>query len=631
MRNCVHGRAVARAMGLTAATVATLLAGTAAVAQQAPAAKDSTIRMSQLGFERAGPKIATIVDPATRPLPWRVVDAGGKTVASGNTEVFGRDAASGDHVHIARFQSLQAEGTGYRLIVGAQQSRAFAIAERPYARLKYDALSYFYHNRAGEPLLPAYVARPDLARPAGNPKEIAACFAGKDMAGTTWPGCGYRLDVTGGWYDAGDFGKYVVNGGIAAWTLLNAYERAEALKSPGRAAFADGRVRIPENRNGVNDLLDEARHEVEFMLEMQIPDGQTAEVPVGPSKPGAPVTLTKIDAGGMVHHKVHGAHWTAFPSRPGDDTQPRFLYPPSTAATLNLAAVGAQSARIWRTIDPAFATVCFDAAQRAFKAALHHRDIYTTGSFDGGGAYGDTDVSDEFYWATAELFTTTGNPAYLTALRTSSYALGGPTSGKSATGDPNFANTAALGSITLATVPNKLPPEDLAKVRANLTAAAADYLRQAGTQGYGVPRTGDNYDWGSNSGLLNRAMILALAFDFTGDWNYRNGVLQVLDYVLGRNPMDRSYVTGEGERPALNPHHRAWAVSLNPAYPAPPPGAIVGGPNSTAMVDPVAKTMQGTCTGQTCWRDDAGAYALNEVAINWNAPLFWVAAFIDDR
>ena len=113
MRNCVHGRAVARAMGLTAATVATLLAGTAAVAQQAPAAKDSTIRMSQLGFERAGPKIATIVDPATRPLPWRVVDAGGKTVASGNTEVFGRDAASGDHVHIARFQSLQAEGTGY--------------------------------------------------------------------------------------------------------------------------------------------------------------------------------------------------------------------------------------------------------------------------------------------------------------------------------------------------------------------------------------------------------------------------------------------------------------------------------------------------------------------------------------
>ena len=45
-------------------------------------------------------------------------------------------------------------------------------------------------------------------------------------------GCDYTLDVTGGWYDAGDHGKYVVNGGISAWTMLNQYERALAATGP---------------------------------------------------------------------------------------------------------------------------------------------------------------------------------------------------------------------------------------------------------------------------------------------------------------------------------------------------------------------------------------------------------------
>lgn len=613
---------------LTAIGVATAMVAAPATAQTPPA---GTVQMSQVGFERGGPKVATVVDRATRPLPWHVVDAAGKTVAEGRSEVFGRDEASGNHVHIVRFSTVQTEGKGYRLIVGDHESRPFVIDEHPHARLKYDALAYFYANRAGEPLLARYLARPDLARPAGNPDEKATCFSGRDSAGTVWPGCSYTLDVTGGWYDAGDFGKYVVNAGISVWTLLNAYERAEALQSPGRAAFADGKGRIPGSGNGVNDLLDEARHEIEFMLRMQIPEGTQAQLPVGPVKPGVPATLTTVDAGGMVHHKVHGAKWSGFPLRPGEDKQPRYLYPASTAATLNLAAVGAQCARVWRTIDPAFAARCMTAARAAFKAALRNRDIRTTASFDGGGPYGDDDVSDEFYWATAELYATTRNPAYLTALRTSRYMLGGPNSGASATGDMDFAHTAALGSITLATVPGALSTDDLVTVRANLTRAAADYLRQSTTQGYGVPRTGSNYDWGSNSGLLNRAIVMALAFDYTGDWNYRNGVIQVLDYVLGRNPLDQSYVTGYGDRPVVNPHHRAWAHSLDASYPAPPPGAVSGGPNSTNMADDVAKTMRGKCVGQTCWRDALQAYALNEVAINWNAPLLWVSAFIDDR
>ena len=589
------------------------------------------VQMSQVGFETQGPKTATVPDNAARPLPWRVVDRAGAVVAQGVSKVFGQDAASGKSVHTVDFQSLQTDGEGYRLIVGSHESRPFSILQHPHARLKYDALAYFYQNRAGVPILAEHVARPDLARAAGHAQEVAACFSGADTAGVVWPGCDYTLDVTGGWYDAGDHGKYVVNGGISVWMLLNAYERAMVLKGPSADAFADGKADIPEAGNGVNDLLDEARYQIEFLLKMQIPDGVKAKVPVGAQAPGQPLTLTEIDASGMVHHKVHDAQWTGLPLAPADDPQPRLLYPPSTAATLNLAAVGAQCARIWRDIDPAFARQCLTASQRAFRAALRNRDVRASPNFAGGGAYGDEDFSDEFYWATAELLATTRNPAYLTALKTSSYYLGGPLSGKSATGDPGFSWTASLGSLTLATVPDVLAAEDLVTVRANIVAAARAYVDEGYGQGYGLPVAGTKYEWGSNGALMSRAVILGSAFDYTGDWNYRNAVIASLDYILGRNPMDRSYVTGYGDRPVQNPHHRFWALQANPVYPMPPAGALSGGPNNQAMIDDVAKTLVGKCAAQTCWADDIQAYALNEVAINWNAPLVWVATFIDDH
>src|SRR3546814_9062670 len=71
----------------------------------------------------------------------------------------------------------------------------------------------------------------------------------------------------------------------------------------------------------------------------------------------------------LAFHKVADEHWTALPMPPQDDPERRVLFPPSTAATLNLAATAAQCARIWRGIDPAFSARCLDAAKRAFAAA----------------------------------------------------------------------------------------------------------------------------------------------------------------------------------------------------------------------------------------------------------------------
>ncbi|WP_283843813.1 glycoside hydrolase family 9 protein [Brevundimonas albigilva] len=128
---------------------------------------------------------------------------------------------------------------------------------------------------------------------------------------------------------------------------------------------------------------------------------------------------------------------------------------------------------------------------------------------------------------------------------------------------------------------------------------------------------------------MNRAMILGLAHDFTGEPAFRQGVVDSLDYLLGRNPLDQSYVSGWGERPMRHPHHRFWAAGSGPGWPEPPAGALSGGPNNTAMSDEIARPMRGHCAPLACWADHIDAYALNEVAINWNAPLVWVAAFVD--
>ena len=75
-------------------------------------------------------------------------------------------------------------------------------------------------------------------------------------------------------------------------------------------------------------------------------------------------------------------------------------------------------------------------------------------------------------------------------------------------------------------------------------------------------------------------MMLGLAHDFTNDSKYLNGVAMGMDYLMGRNPLDQSYVTGWGDRPLENPYHRFWCNQANPKYPVPPPGILSGGPNS---------------------------------------------------
>ncbi|MFK0096679.1 glycoside hydrolase family 9 protein [Streptomyces sp. NPDC091040] len=571
----------------------------------------SPVRVNQVGYLPKGPKTGTLVTDATDPLPWALKAADGTTVASGTTEPGGEDPTSRQNVQTFDFSDATATGDGFTIEADGQVSEPFSIRADLYDSLRSDALAYFYQNRSGI-AIDADLVGEEYARPAGH-LGVAPNKGDTDVP--CQPGvCDYRLDVRGGWYDAGDHGKYVVNGGIAVAELMDTYERTLTADGAEAAELGDGALRVPEHGNDVPDILDEARWELEFLMRMQVPAGQPLA--------------------GMAHHKVHDANWTGIPMRPELDPEQRELHPPTTAATLNLAATAAQCARLYAPFDAEFAAQCRTAAEAAWAAAKAHPAVYASPADGvGGGTYEDNDVSDEFYWAAAELFTTTGKDTYRQALLDSPLH-GDVDAAFPADGGMWWGGTAGLGVLTLATVPNDLTAAQLADVRNVVTTAADQYEAQTEDQLYGVPYApkDQNYTWGSNSQVLNNMIVLATAADLTGKTGYRDAVLRGADYLFGRNPLNQSYVTGYGERYSQNQHHRFWAHESDPSLPHPPAGSLAGGPNLTAPTsgDPEAAAKLKGCAAAMCYLDDNGSYATNEVAVNWNAPLAYIASYLDD-
>jgi endoglucanase len=388
---------------------------------------------------------------------------------------------------------------------------------------------------------------------------------------------------------------------------MSTFERSKVAPTGTPAAFADGTLGLPESGNGVPDVLDEARWELEFLLSMQVPAG----------KPLA----------GMAHHKVHDDNWTGLPLLPNLDPQPRHLHKPSTAATLNLAAAAAQCARLFAPYDAAFAQRCLTAARTAWDAAKANPAIYATvADGTGGGAYDDDFVDDEFYWAAAELYLTTGERKYADAIHAS------PLHNADVFRPEGFdwKWTGALGRLELATIPNGLP--ERAAIRASVVAGAQKYLDTLTAHPYGLPYDPPSglFDWGSNNLVLNNMVVIATAYDISGDEKYRDGVLEGFNYVLGRNALNQSYVTGYGENASHNQHSRWYSHQLNAALPNPPVGSLSGGPNSSIQ-DPIAQSLLQGCAPQFCYIDDIESWSTNELTINWNSPLSWISAFVADQ
>ncbi len=587
----------------------------------------SDIMTNQLGYFADMKKRATLLSDDSSPVDFELIDANGSSVYSGKSEPKGFDEDSGDNVHVLDFSDFTELGTYHLEAEDGAVSREFNIGNGElYSYMLYDALNYFYQNRSGIDIEQPFILSGDsssLMRAAGHSPDMATVEQ-------TWgySGSSGTIDVTGGWYDAGDHGKYVVNGGISLWTMQNQYEIAK--KNGYDDVYSD--LSIPEKQNEYPDILDEARYEMEWMFKMMVQDGEYAN---------------------MVYHKVHDIKWTALALAPADDMEERIIKPPTTAATLNLAACAAQAYRLWKDIDPQFAKQCLTNAQAAYDAAKAHPDMYAPlDESVGGGPYGDDDASDEFYWAACELFISSGDAQSIGG-HDSDYYMNDMTSSEhymkvdtrlsggedvDSVGSFNWSHTAALGNMSLALNTSLLDSSAVQSLTDNMKKAADYYVGLTEEQGYGQPYgqstisnviSEKGYTWGSNSFVMNNNMIMAYAFELTGQQTYLDGVISGMDYILGRNPMDYSYVTGYGAHAVENPHHRWWSYQADQSFPQAPSGVLVGGPNS-GMQDPWVRGSgwkMGEIAPAKCYMDNIEAWSVNECTINWNAPLAWVSAY----
>jgi endoglucanase len=570
-----------------AAVIALSIAAvTASARAQAPAAP--AIHLSQIGFLPNGPKVAVITGASA--TTFAVVGAErGDTVLRGTLTPPKPWALSGeDDIRRADFGTLRRSGR-YRLVVRGVAPAEFEIGTMRVHDLAVATLKAFYYQRTAIPLEPKFAGR--WARAAGHPDT--AVLVHPSAASASRP-AGTRISSPLGWYDAGDYNKYIVNSGITTYTLLLIAEQY-----PRYAAAL--RTNIPESGNALPDVLDEALFNVRWMRTMQDP------------------------ADGGVYHKLTNAVFDPFIA-PNAATEPRYVVQKSTAAALDFAAVMAQASRVVSAYPrelPRLADSLRAEAIAAWRWARQHPDsLYdqnrinraTTPQIETG-TYGDRRVGDELRWAAAELYSTT---------KQDSFELATPAIAGDSVDVPSWSSVGTLALVTLAGHARELPLAEAAKATQSLVRLADSLRAVADSTAYGIAmgRRAD-FVWGSSAVAANQGFVLVQAYRLTRDTSYLRAAAANLDYLLGRNPTGYSFVTGFGAKTPMFPHHR---LSASDTVVAPIPGLLVGGPNPG---------QQDKCAGYPSslpalsYIDVQCSYASNEIAINWNAPIAYLAAAID--
>jgi len=579
----------------------------------------SNIRLNQLGFAPDQEKTATIVwsDTVHRtPYTIFILNEAGDTVWSGNPSPVTHNPVSQKPCQIVDFSELREPGT-YTLCVTNDKCQIsnvkFQIGERPYRELTRAALRAFYHQRASmateEPYAEGY------ARPAGHPDDRVLVHA---SAATAERPEGTVISSPGGWYDAGDYNKYIVNSGYTMGVWLMAYEMNKAYFDTLNLNIPESRNPSPVTGNRIPDMLSEAMYNIRWMMTMQ-------------------------DLDGGVYHKLTTPNFEKF-IRPDQCKQPRYVVMKTTAATLDFAATMALAARVYAEYDPDFCAQAKTAAEKAYQWALANPAIYydqpkmnaqfaSTSCPIGAknaqfkpeittGAYDDFDVNDEFYWAELELYLLTGDESYKTNVATHAMAIA-DTLAKAG----KWYQPAVWGNVTeLAYL--ELLLQGKTDVDA-LVAYLEPYMDEVETSVFHSPYGNRESDffWGCNSeGCCWRGIECLYAYRFTGDEKYRINAQRCLNYILGQNATGYCYVTGFGSNPTSHPHHRLSYSHAKGTL----PGFLAGGPNPAkqdAATDGVKYPKN--VPADESYLDYQPSYASNEVTINWNVTLFALSAGLD--
>jgi endoglucanase len=547
------------------------------------------IKVDQVGYLPAAPKLAMFVPQAASAAPRKAFSIrkpeGNSAVFSGSLSDPVLDSDTNDSVQIADFSEFKQTGNFYLQIDGVGRSWNFRIAPDVFKRAYYLTMRSYYGQRCGTEVnlgseFPGY--------------RHGICH----VKGGFDPSAGKAGDHASayGWHDAGDYGRYVVNGGITTGTLLWAWElygdSADKLS-----------LNLPESANGQPDILNEIRWNLEWMLSMQ-------------------------DSDGGVWHKQTSDHFCAF-IMPDRDTLPSVVVGTgaapfkSSCATADFAAVMAIAARDYRRFDATFAKRCLQAATQAW-AWLKNNPNVTFKNPPGvsTGDYGDRSCGDEELWAAAELLRTTKQPEF------GQYFLAHYREYLDSVRPVNPQSWPMVAPLALYTyvLGNGGDKEAAEAIRQKTLAAADAIALRTHQHPYRISLTASDYVWGSNAVAANYSMQLLIANRFQPNTQYRNAAMDNLHYLLGRNSFSLSWVTQLGENAFRHPHHRPSAAD---GLDLPWPGLLSGGPNPGRQDSVMKKLLSPDTPRGKMYVDQTGAYACNEVAINWNAPLVFVLAFLN--
>ncbi len=550
------------------------------------------IKINQLGYYPFAPKIA-VVTGTTDATNFYITSSNLRdTFFTGQLGAEMQSKNSSTKTKVADFTPFAKNGSFVMLVPGIGHSYVFSVSNKVNREAAIAGLKGYYYQRVSMPLEQKYAGK--WHRSAGHPDEVVLIHP---SAASKERPVGSTVSSPGGWYDAGDYNKYIVNSGITMGTMLSAYEDFSKY-------FDTLTTNIPESGDALPDLLNELLYNLRWMLTMQDPND------------------------GGVYNKCTNASFDGM-VMPGITKAPRYLVQKGVAATLDFAAVTAQASRIFKKYSkqlPRLSDSCMQASVKAWQWALKNpameydqnliNKTYEPKITTGG--YGDKNFTDEWTWAAAELFITTKNKRYFDVYDKQM---------KDVLLLPTWSNVEMLAHYTLLRFRKQLPVYTNNKTQLlqhRLIQLADQYISNVSTSAFHtimgqLPR---DFNWGSSSNAANQGIVLINAYLLTKDRKYIDYAITNIDYLLGRNATGYSFLSGVGSKPIMHPHHRP---SVADGITEPVPGLLSGGPNPGK---------QDNCTyeffePETTFTDNDCSYASNEIAINWNAPFVYLSNAIE--
>lgn len=476
------------------------------------------------------------------------------------------------------------------------QSYDFEIKDDVYNLILNATVKSYYYQRCGTAITGAY----------GGAWTHAACHMGEAAAHLydgSDQGAGTARDVTGGWHDAGDYRKYVTFTFTTLWDLMHAYDWY-----PTKFSDSTG---IPESGNGIPDILDEVKYELDWLLKMQKADGSLYS--------GVFVTANGSNMGA---------------GDPSTENTVYYYANFSTAATATGAMAFALGSRLIAPFNPSYAATLKTAAENAWIfLELHTINIqYNHTNFTNANAnWNDASDAQGRLAAAAELWHLTGTIKYKTYVD-ANYNSAATTDGGwhqpiiNGYFETGASNVTQRGLVSYCAAPGA--------TAAVVTAIKTSLNQGIQNQGYGQ-RANDpykaymydgHYTWGSNQAKaewgdlelwgnkLNVNAGLAAAYNAVAE--------EYLHYFHGRNPLSWCYLTQSqlfGADKPITTFYHSWFADGTVYDTNPAPGFLAGGPNGNNYAPTLYPNNTGDCDGITYTVVPPQSQPVMKSYKNWNS------------